>query len=165
MDFTSLYSESSLRLKSSKIRELFKMANVPGIISMAGGMPDSQNLPFNEVKDIINKWSFDKAKIALQYGTTNGFQPLLDGIKGRMINEKMIKMDGQEIIITTGSQQAIALLSKLFIDKDDVVIVEIPSFIGAIASFYSYMGNAVGVPIDDNGIVIDELVKTIEGLV
>jgi DNA-binding transcriptional MocR family regulator len=164
MDFTSLYSESCLRLKSSKIRELFKMANVPGIISMAGGMPDSQNLPFTEVKDIINKWSSDKAKSALQYGTTKGFQPLLEGIKERMVNEKMINMDDQEIIITTGSQQALSLLSKLFIDKDDAVIVEIPSFIGAIASFYSYMGKPVGVPIDDDGIIIDEIIKKIEEL-
>ncbi|HEB31187.1 MAG TPA: PLP-dependent aminotransferase family protein [Spirochaetes bacterium] len=164
MDFTSLYSETCLRLKSSKIRELFKMANVPGIISMAGGMPDSQNLPVDEVKDIINRWSSDKAKSALQYGTTKGFQPLLEGIKERMINEKMFTMDDQEIIITTGSQQALALLSKLFIDKDDAVIVEIPSFIGAIASFYSYMGQPVGVPIDENGIIIDELIKKIEDL-
>jgi 2-aminoadipate transaminase len=164
MDFTSLYSESCLRLKSSKIRELFKMAKVPGIISMAGGMPDSQNLPFKEVKEIINKWSFDKAISALQYGTTKGYPPLLEGIKELMVKEKNISMDDQEVLITTGSQQALSLLSKLFIDKDDTVIVEIPSFIGAIAAFYSYMGRPVGVPIDENGIIIDELVKKLEVL-
>ena len=164
MDFTSLYSESCLRLKSSKIRELFKMAKAPGIISMAGGMPDSQNLPFNEVKEIINSWSFDKAKNALQYGTTKGYPPLLEGIKDLMIKKKNISMDDQEIIVTTGSQQALSILSKLFIEKDDAVIVEIPSFIGAIAAFYSYMGQPVGVAIDDNGIIIDDLVKKIEGL-
>ncbi len=162
MRYLSLFSESCLKLKSSKIRELFKMANVPGIISMAGGMPDSENLPFNEVKAIINEWQYEKAKNALQYGTTKGYTPLIDSIKEWMEKKKKILMTDQDIIVTTGSQQALSLLSKLFIDKDDTVIVEIPSFIGAIASFYSFMGKPVGVKMDDKGLIIDELVKKIE---
>ena len=162
MRYLSLFSESCLKLKSSKIRELFKMANVPGIISMAGGMPDSENLPFNEVKAIINEWQYEKAKNALQYGTTKGYTPLIDSIKEWMEKKKKILMTDQDIIVTTGSQQALSLLSKIFIDKDDTVIVEIPSFIGAIASFYSFMGKPVGVKMDDKGLIIDELVKKIE---
>jgi 2-aminoadipate transaminase len=162
MRYSPLFSESCLKLKSSKIRELFKMANVPGIISMAGGMPDSENLPFNEVKAIINEWQYEKAKNALQYGTTKGYTPLIDSIKEWMEKKKKILMTDQDIIVTTGSQQALSLLSKLFIDKDDTVIVEIPSFIGAIASFYSFMGKPVGVKMDDKGLIIDELVKKIE---
>ncbi len=162
MRYSPLFSESCLKLKSSKIRELFKMANVPGIISMAGGMPDSENLPFNEVKAIINEWQYEKAKNALQYGTTKGYTPLIDSIKEWMEKKKKILMTDQDIIVTTGSQQALSLLSKIFIDKDDTVIVEIPSFIGAIASFYSFMGKPVGVKMDDKGLIIDELVKKIE---
>lgn len=162
MRYSSLFSESCLKLKSSKIRELFKMANVPGIISMAGGMPDSENLPFNEVKAIINEWQYDKAKNAMQYGTTKGYTPLIESIKEWVEKKKKILMDDQDIIVTTGSQQALSLLSKLFIDKDDAVIVEIPSFIGAIASFYSFMGKPAGVKMDDEGLIIDELVKKIE---
>jgi 2-aminoadipate transaminase len=162
MDFTNRYSESALRLKSSKIRELFKMVNVPGIISMAGGMPDSRSFQFEEIKKIIDNWSYDTAKVALQYGTTKGHIPLLDEIGKWMEQRKKISMEGQEVLITTGSQQALTLISKLFINPNDIVIVEIPSFIGAIASFYSYMGRIEGVQLDNDGIIVDDLVQKIE---
>jgi 2-aminoadipate transaminase len=162
MDYTPLLSESSKRLKSSKIRELFKMANVPGLISMAGGMPDSENLPFEEIKEIINEWDNSKARIGLQYGTTKGYTPLLETLKERMELKKRIPMRGQDIIITTGSQQALALASKILLDDDEIICVEIPSFIGAIASFYSFHGKLLGTPVDDEGMIIEEMVKRIE---
>jgi len=162
MDFSSRFSDSTLRLKSSKIRELFKMANVPGIISMAGGNPDSTGLPFEEIKRIIESWNYDTAKRALQYGTTKGYIPLLEEIADWMETRKKVSMRRQEVLITTGSQQALALISKLFINEGDVVLVELPSFIGAIAAFYSYMGKIEGVRIDDEGIVIGDLERTIE---
>jgi len=162
MDIMPLLSTSTQKLKSSKIRELLKMANVPGIISMAGGMPDSENFPFEEIKHIINAWPYERAKIALQYGTTKGFEPLLEKIKEWMETKKGISMKEQDIIITTGSQQALSLISKLFLNPDDTVLVEIPSFIGAIASFYSFMGNVEGVKMDAQGIVIEDLIKRID---
>jgi 2-aminoadipate transaminase len=162
MDYTIHYSESALRLKSSKIRELFKMINVPGLISMAGGMPDSGSFQFEEIKKIINSWSYDTAKVALQYGTTRGYIPLLDEISKWMEQKKNIAMEGQDVLITTGSQQALTLISKLFLNPKDIVIVEIPSFIGAIASFYSYMGRIEGVKLDKDGMVIDDLVQKIK---
>jgi len=157
-----LFSDSARQLKSSKIRELMKMANMPGIISMAGGMPDSASFPFDEIKEIINRWPYSRAKVALQYGTTRGYTPLLDRIAKWMEREKNIGMKNQEVIITTGSQQALSLISKIFLDPDDVVLVEIPSFIGAIASFYSFMGTVVGVTMDEEGVIPDDLVKKIE---
>jgi 2-aminoadipate transaminase len=163
MEYDPLYSESCRRLKSSKIRELFKMASMPGIISMAGGMPDSENLPFEAVKRIINDWEYEKARIALQYGTTKGYTPLLEKIKLWVEKKKGISFDNQDIIITTGSQQALSLLSKVFLNPEDIVLVEIPSFIGAIAAFYSFMGKLVGIEIDKNGMIIDDLIKKIEG--
>ena len=162
MDFSSRFSDSTLRLKSSKIRELFKLANVPGIISMAGGNPDSAGFPFEEIKKIIEGWSYDTAKKALQYGTTKGYIPLLEKIADWMETKKRVSMRRQEVLITTGSQQALALISKLFHNEDDVVLVELPSFIGAIAAFYSFMGKIEGVRIDDEGIVIGDLERTIE---
>lgn len=164
MDFSKLYSGSAKGLKSSKIRELFKMANQPGLISMAGGMPDSKHLPFELIKGIIGKWNHNCARIALQYGTTKGYPPLLQKIAKWMEMQKNISMKGQDIIVTTGSQQALSLVSKIFLDEGDVVLVEIPSFIGAIASFYSYMGIVEGVPMDDNGIKIEKLDYKIESL-
>jgi 2-aminoadipate transaminase len=161
MDFTPILSESSKRLKSSKIRELFKMANTPGLISMAGGMPDSENLPFEEIKEIINGWDVSKARVALQYGTTKGYNPLLDTIRERMEEKKRISMLGQDVIITTGSQQALALVSKILLNDDEIMCVEVPSFIGAIASFYSFHGKLLGIPIDDEGMIIEGLVERI----
>ncbi len=139
-----------------------KMANMPGIISMAGGMPDSESFPFDEIKGIINSWHYTRAKVALQYGTTRGYTPLLQKIARRMEQVKKIGMKNQEVIITTGSQQALSLISKIFINPDDVVLVEIPSFIGAIASFYSFMGTIIGIVMDEEGIIPDDLVKKIE---
>ncbi len=162
MDMKDLFSDSARQLKSSKIRELMKMANTPGIISMAGGMPDSESFPFEEIKAIINSWPYARAKTALQYGTTRGYTPLLKKIAQWMERGKNIGMKNQEIIITTGSQQALSLISKIFLDPEDVVLVEIPSFIGAIASFYSFMGTVVGISMDEEGIVPDDLVKKIE---
>jgi len=162
VDFKSLYSESIFRLKSSKIRELLKMSNIPGIISLAGGMPDSESLPFEKIRHIINDWNYDKSRTALQYGTTKGFIPLLEEIQKRMKEKKGIDMNGQDMIITTGSQQALAMISKLFLDPDDYAIVEIPTFIGAIASIYSFMGKIEGVIIDDEGIDIEKLIEKIE---
>jgi len=162
MDLTNLFSEATMKVKSSKIRELMKMASVPGIISLGGGMPDSTSFPFEEIKDIINNWTPAKASIALQYGTTNGYGPLIDKLKERMERVKHISMEGHDIIVTTGSQQALALLSKLFLDPGDVVLVEIPSFIGAIASIYSFTGDVVGVPMDDEGMLVDDLTAVIE---
>jgi 2-aminoadipate transaminase len=149
-------------LKSSKIRELFKMADVPGIISMGGGMPDSASFPFDRIKEIIGSWQDETVVQALQYGMTKGYEPLLSEIAGWMEKRKAVSMKGQDIIVTTGSQQALSLVSKLFLDKDDVVLVELPSFIGAIASFYSCMGRVEGVRLDGNGIDMEDLERMIE---
>ncbi|MBN2324790.1 MAG: PLP-dependent aminotransferase family protein [Spirochaetes bacterium] len=162
MQYASRFSESSLRLKSSKIRELFKMADVPGIISMGGGMPDSASFPFDRIKEIIASWRYETAVAALQYGMTKGYGPLLSEIADWMEKKKAVSMNGQDIIVTTGSQQGLSLVSKLFLDKDDVVLIELPSFIGAIASFYSYMGKVEGVRLDDDGIDLEDLERTIK---
>ncbi len=164
MNFANIFSESSKGLKSSKIRELMKMASKPDIISLGGGMPDSPNLPFDDVKEIINSWSNKRAVDALQYGATKGMNSLIEKIKKRMIEKKHISMEDQDILITTGSQQALALVSKLFIDPGDIILVEIPSFIGAIAAFYSFMGNLEGIEVDERGIIPELMEKKIMSL-
>lgn len=164
MEIMDLYSDSIKGLKSSKIRELMKMASKPGIISLGGGMPDSSNLPFDSVKEIINDWDKKRAVDALQYGATKGFPSLLERISDRVQNKKGISMEGQDVLITTGSQQALSLVSKLFLNPGDVIIVEIPSFIGAIAAFYSFMGVLEGVEVDEEGIIIEYLEGKIDKL-
>lgn len=155
------FSNITNKMKSSKIRELMKYASMPGVISMAGGMPDPENFPFDDVKKIINSWDKKKSTIAMQYGPTPGYPPLIDLLKERMKEKRKIDMSNQELFITTGGQQAIALISKIFIDQDDIVLVEDPSFIGAMAAFLSNGAKLLGIPLQTDGIDVDELEKTL----
>src|SRR4030042_2882372 len=127
------FSTGTSKMKASKIRELMKYASMPGIISMAGGNPDPENFPFDDVKEIINKWDKKKSAIAMQYGPTPGYPPLLELLKERMIKSRKIDMNGENLFMTTGGQQAIFLTAKIFLDENDIIIVEEPSFIGAMA--------------------------------
>ena len=164
MNYNELFSSTTLKMKSSKIRELMKYASMPDIISFGGGMPDPDNFPFNDVKNIINNWDDKKIKQAMQYGTTTGYIPLLERLKLEMSNNKKIDTAGQELIITTGGQQGIFLLSKIFIDSDDIVLVEEPTFIGAVASFLSNGAKLVGIPLQSDGVNVDILEDTIVSL-
>jgi 2-aminoadipate transaminase len=158
------FSEATMKMKASKIRELMKYASMPGIISLAGGMPDPENFPFDDVKTIINNW--DKSKIinAMQYGPTPGFPPLLEKLKERMKELRKIDFNNNDLTITTGGQQAIFLISKIFVDPDDIIIVEEPSFIGAIAAFLSNEAKLVSVTLENDGINISQLEELIKKL-
>lgn len=156
-DYNEYFSLSSKRMKASKIRELMKFASMPDVISFAGGMPDPDNFPFDDVKNIINNWDKRKSIFAMQYGSTEGYPPLLETLKKRMKDKKSINLDGQSLIVTTGGQQALFLISRVLIEQDDIVLVEEPSFIGAIASFLSCLANLVGIPLERDGVNIDFL--------
>ena len=158
------FSQSASRMKGSKIRELLKHASMPGVISLGGGMPDPNNFPFDEVKSVINKWDNKKAMAAMQYGPTNGYPPLVDALTNRMIEKKNINMTNQQLVITVGAQQAIFLMAKIFIDPDDIIIIEEPSFIGAIAAFLSNSAKLVCAPLDDDGVDIEYLENLIKKL-
>ncbi|MBN2545816.1 MAG: PLP-dependent aminotransferase family protein [Spirochaetes bacterium] len=158
------YSGISSRMKASKIRELMKYASMPDIISMAGGNPDPVNFPFDDVKEIINKWDKTKSSIAMQYGPTPGYPPLLELLKHRMIKNRKIDMKGQSLFITTGGQQAIFLTAKIFIDESDIIIVEEPSFIGAMAAFLSNGAKLAGVRLEDDGMDLAKLEDVLKKL-
>ena len=148
-------------MKTSKIRELMKFASMPDVISFAGGMPDPLNFPFPEVKEIINCWDQKKAIFAMQYGSTEGFPLLVEILKKRMKEKKGIGLYNQNLIVTTGGQQAIFLVSRVLINPDDIVLVEEPSFIGAMASFFSCLATLVGIPLENDGVNIDILEQKI----
>lgn len=158
------FSSIASKMKASKIRELMKYASMPGVISFGGGMPDPLNFPFKDVKDIINNWDSDKIISAMQYGPTSGFPPLVEKLKERMALKRNIDLNDQELIVTTGGQQAIFLTSKIFVDEGDVIIIEQPSFIGAIASFLSNGAKLEGVPLEDDGVNVKALEKIIINL-
>jgi len=163
MDFEKLYSSSGSRLRSSKIRELMKLIGQPGIISMAGGLPDAGHFPFEEIRRIIDAWDQGKRAAAFQYGPTGGYPPLLESV-ARYVSVSGVETAGQMILPTTGAQQAIQLLTRVFCDPGDVVLVELPTFIGALAVFLSYGVELVGVSMDDQGMVTRELVEKLEAL-
>ncbi|OHD13748.1 MAG: hypothetical protein A2086_13455 [Spirochaetes bacterium GWD1_27_9] len=157
MDYQNFFSSAVNRMKSSKIRELMKYASMPNVVSFGGGKPDPENFPFNDVEDIINNWDAKKVEAAMQYGNTAGYLPLINKLKERMKVKKHINTDNQDIIVTTGGQQGLYLISKIFVDPNDVVIVEEPSFVGATASFLSNGAKIVSVPLLKDGVDVDAL--------
>ena len=163
MEFDKFFSKSGSRLKSSKIRELMKLAGVPGIISMAGGMPDPEHFPFKEIKKIIEAWDAAKQAAALQYGSTSGYPPLLKEIQN-YVAAGGVNFDGQAVLPTTGAQQAIQLVTRVLCDPGDIVLVEVPTFIGAVAVFIGYGAKPEGVPMDSQGLIPQALEKKLEEL-
>ena len=164
MVYENLFSKSALNMKSSKIRELMKYASMPDVISFGGGNPDADHFPFEDVKNIINLWDEKKIKIAMQYGSTPGFPPLIDIVNDRMKNLKSVDMTGQDTIITSGGQQALFLLSRVLIDFDDIILVEEPTFIGGMAAFLANGARIIGIPVEDDGINTEILERTLNDL-
>ncbi len=154
------FSETTTKMKASKIRELMKYASMPGVISLAGGNPDPINFPFDDVKTIINNWDKNKSAVAMQYGSTGGFGPLQEMIISRM-QKRSLHRDGQSVLLTTGGQQGLFLISRIFINPGDVVLVEDPSFIGAIAAFLSHGAEIIGIPLRSDGVDSEYMEKKI----
>ncbi|MEA3423937.1 MAG: PLP-dependent aminotransferase family protein [Bacillota bacterium] len=143
-------------LKASEIRELLKLTERPEVISFAGGLPAPELFPIEEMKKVSVKVLEDMGKEALQYSATEGYKPLREKIVKRM--EKVeIETTPDEILVTSGSQQGLDFCGKVFLNPDDVVIVESPSYLGAINAFKAYQCKFVEVPTDDHGMIMSEL--------
>ena len=162
-DLTAFYSKSALAMKRSEIRELLKYTRQPGIISFAGGLPAPQTFPVQELEDIAVQVLRDKGAMALQYGTTEGEAPLREAIAGWMTHEKAT-IKPENILVTAGSQQGLDMVAKVFVDPGDIVIVELPSYIGGLQAFTAYRAKMVGIPMDDEGMRMDKLEKVLAKL-
>ena len=143
-------------LKASAIREIFKIIGQADIISFAGGIPDPNLYPSDELGKISQQILKENPKVALQYGVTEGYMPLRDIVRERMAKINSLK-DSDDIIITTGAQQAIDLAIKVLVDDDQKVAVENPSFVGTLNSFRSYNAKLFGVDVQDDGMNLDAL--------
>ena len=154
-------SSSAQGMRSSEIRRLLKIAADPSIISFAGGTPAMSLLPVEIVDEIYKELPEQLKRIAMQYGPTDGYPPLVAEIK-KYMEAKGVSFDNQELIVTAGAQQAINLVAKIFLDQGDVVVTENPSFIGALAAFKSYSAQLAGVELDDEGIIISQLLETLD---
>lgn len=155
-------SERMNHLKASEIRELLKLTEEPDIISFAGGLPAPELFPIEEMKVISHKVLNDEGKAALQYGPTEGYTPLRKIIAEQRMKAVGVNATYENILITNGSQQGLDFTGRVFLDKDDIVICESPSYLGAINAFKAYMPKFVEIPMDDNGMIIEELEKALE---
>ena len=149
-------------LQASEIRELLKLTEKPEIISFAGGLPAPELFPVEEMKKVAVKVLEEGGQQALQYAATEGFGPLREVIANRMNNKFNTKVSADEILITSGSQQGLDFSGKIFLNEDDVVLCESPSYLGALNAFKSYGPKFIEVPTDENGMIMEELEKILE---
>lgn len=158
-----LYSDRIGGMASSEIRDLLSISARPDIISFSGGLPEVRALNYQKLERYIKRTLKTDGDISLQYGDSAGYYPLrtklidvlaLDGIKA----------DEEDTIITAGGQQALDLLAKVFINTGDNIIVEAPSYTGALNAFKAYEANIIGIPVDENGILAAEVEKKLEQL-
>ena len=147
-------------VETSAIRELFKLLGKPGIISFAGGFPDPAMFDIEGIKDATSKALNEEPGAALQYGATEGYQPLREQLSAFMAS-KGATVAPQELIVTTGSQQALDLLGKTMISPGDKVIVEGPTFLATIQCFRLYGAQVISAPTDAHGVKTEELEQLI----
>ncbi|AYM96099.1 PLP-dependent aminotransferase family protein [Acidovorax sp. 1608163] len=148
-------------VETSAIRELFKLLGKPGIISFAGGFPDSAMFDVEGIQAASNAALAEEPGAALQYGATEGYNPLREQLAAFMASKGAKDVAADNLIVTTGSQQALDLLGKTLISPGDKVIVEGPTFLATIQCFRLYGAELISAPIDGNGVKTDELEKLI----
>ena len=146
----SYFSDMSKRAKKSAIRELLKLTRKPEIISFAGGLPAPETFPVEELREVTDEVLKNEASLALQYGTTEGDDLLREQLVKRY-REMGLDITKENLVITTASQQSLDFLGRVFINKGDKVIVEFPSYLGALQAFNSFGAEPVGIPSDDHG--------------
>ena len=157
------YAHRAAHMKPSEIRSLFAVASRPEIVSLAGGMPNLSAIPMDMMAGIVETLIKDHGQEALQYGSGQGHPQLREQICDVMALEG-IKANPNDVLVTTGSQQALDLISRIFIDPGDVVLVEAPSYVGALGTFAQYEASVVHVEMDQNGLIPEALRQAIKTL-
>jgi 2-aminoadipate transaminase len=153
-------SQSAKGMKRSAIREILKLLHKPGMISFAGGLPAPETFPVNDLKEIALEVLEKEGAFALQYSTTEG-DPLLRKMLVERQNSQGLNIGIENLIITTGSQQALDLIARIFIDPGDYVLCGLPSYLGGINAFLSYGAKMKGISLDDHGMKPEELEKVV----
>jgi 2-aminoadipate transaminase len=154
------YANRTKRMGSSIIRELLKLTEQPDIISFAGGLPAPEVFPVKQFKLACNKVLDTEAAQALQYSTTEGYRPLREMIAERT-GRYAVSVTPENILITSGSQQALDFIGRVFINQGDYVVVESPTYLGALQAWNAYGAQYISVPSDENGMITDELEKAL----
>jgi len=163
IEFDAFFSTPARGAERSVIRELLKFAAGGTVISFAGGLPDPATFPVDELQEVILEVLRTGAGRALQYGTTEGDVRLREELVGWMAKDG-IGFDRDSILITNGSQQALDIVGRVLLDPGDVIVCELPSYLGGLQAFRYYQVEMVGVPQDDEGLEPDRLARVLRDL-
>ncbi|SDB88932.1 DNA-binding transcriptional regulator, MocR family, contains an aminotransferase domain [Sanguibacter gelidistatuariae] len=157
------YAQRAHNMRASEVRALFAVVNRPEVVSLAGGMPYLEGLPLGVIADTMQRVIATQGTTALQYGSGQGLEELREQILDVMRLEG-IDAHPDDVVVTTGSQQALDLVTRIFIDPGDVIVAEAPSYVGALGVFRSYQADIVHVPIDGDGLIPEALEETLTRL-
>lgn len=155
------YAKRMDNIKASEIRELLKLTQQPNIISFAGGMPAPESFPIEELVKIGRDVLENTGAQALQYGPTEGYQPLREAIAKRMAKVK-VDAKAENILVTSGSQQGLDFAAKIFINPGDIIVCESPTYLGAINAFKAYEPRFIEVSTDKDGMSMEELEEVLK---
>ena len=156
------FSDKVLALKPNAIREILKSASDPGVISLSAGNPAPDAFPVDAIREISERILRENPITALQYGVSEGWQPLRDTLKSYLKEKHNIGSEDDELIIVSGAQQVMDIAAKTFLNEHDVLICEAPSFVGALNTFRSYNTELVGVTVEPDGMSMVELEKVLD---
>ena len=157
------FSNAVNSMHSEDVKVLMKQSSGKSMISFAGGMPNNDLFPINGINEIFNNLPDDLRKLCFQYGPTSGYPPLVKSLENYLLKKGLDITDNQ-ILITTGSLQAISIITQEFVNAGDVILTENPCFVGALSVFETYEADIHGIPIDKDGIDIEALKDKIESL-
>lgn len=158
------YADRAHNLRASEIRALFSVVSRPEVVSLAGGMPNLKDLPLESLAETAKSLILTSGAQALQYGSGQGWEPLREQLVSVMTYDGIIGADPDDVVITTGSQQALDLMAELFINAGDVVLAESPSYVGALGCFRARQADVVHVDLDKDGLIPEALEETIRRL-
>jgi 2-aminoadipate transaminase len=154
--YADLYARRASGMTASEVRALFSVASRPDVVSLAGGMPYVQALPTEHVLEVVESVLIERADVALQYGGGQG-SPVLRERLAMLMAEEDTPADPEDLVVTTGAQQALDLVGKVLLDPGDVVAVEAPAYVGALSAFGVYEPRFLQVDLDDDGMIVEQL--------
>ena len=154
--YADLYARRASGMTASEVRALFSVASRPDVVSLAGGMPYVQALPTEHVLEVVESVLVERADVALQYGGGQG-SPALRERLAMLMAEEDTSADPEDLVVTTGAQQALDLVGKVLIDPGDVVAVEAPAYVGALSAFSVYEPRFLQIDLDDDGMIVEQL--------
>lgn len=156
MSFQNLFSTRASAIKSSVIREILKVTARPEVISFAGGLPSDASFPVAQLKKVFEKVLTDAPQAALQYSTTDGYEPLREWVAAEK-SKSGVTIKPEQVIIVSGSQQALDLIGKVFINEGDKVLVEAPTYLGALQAFDLFFPRYVSLASDEDGLDAEQI--------